>query len=107
MQNIEEILEQCTQQVVKHDCSGTSSYVNDKYLDNSQMKTTLDAICNRMHVAEGNIKKLQDKVTRLINKQGESVDTELQRDLVQILEKKTMKKLGKHLMRAFCKAFVG
>ena len=60
----------------KHDCSDTSSHVNDRYLNNSQTKTKLDAIRNRMHVAEGNIKKLQDKVKRLMNEQGESVDTE-------------------------------
>ena len=32
--------------------------------DNSQMKTRLDTMRNRMHVAEGNIKKLHDKVDK-------------------------------------------
>ena len=42
---------------------------------------------DRIHVAEGTIKEpsIKDKVTRMIHGQGETVDNNLQQDLVLIM----------------------
>ena len=80
----------------KHDGSDTSSHVNDRYLKDPQMKTKLGAMRDRMHVAEGANKKLKDKVTKLINEQGETVDSDLHQDLVLIMRENNEKIMQKY-----------
>ena len=85
----------------KYDGGDTNSYVNDRYLDDPYMKTKLSAMRDGIHVAEGTVNKLKDKVTKMINKQGEIVDNDFQQDLI------IMKTLSKHVMRVPFQGFCG
>ena len=43
----------------------TISYVNDQYLNTPQKKASIDALRNRVHIAEEEIKRLEEKVHKL------------------------------------------
>ena len=71
------------------DGSDTSSHTNDRYLNTPQKKAKIGALRIRMHAAEEEVKRLKDKVCKL-SEQSETVDTELQSDLLQIMNENTV-----------------
>ena len=70
------------------DGSDTSSHTNDRYLNTPQKKAKINALRNRMHAAE-EVKRLKDRVRKL-SEQSEAVDTELHRDLMEIMNENTV-----------------
>ena len=66
----------------------TSSHTNDRYLTSPQRNAKIDALRNRMHVAEEEVKRLKEKVFKL-SEQGDEVDTDLEADLLQIMNENT------------------
>jgi len=71
------------------DGSDTSSHTNDRYLNTPQKKAKIGALQVRMHAAEEQIKRLKDKVLIKLSEQSETVDTDLQSDLLQIMNENT------------------
>lgn len=66
----------------------TTSHINDRYLNTPQKKAKIDALRNRVHIAEEEIKRLEEKVRKL-STQGDEVDTDLEADLIDIMNENT------------------
>ena len=65
----------------------TSSHTNDRYLNTPEKKARLDGLRKRVHAAEGEVKRLKDRVTKLLE-HGEPVD-EMHSDLLTIMKENT------------------
>ena len=63
----------------------TTSHINHRYLNTPQMKAKFDALRNRVHTAEEEIKRLEERVHTL-SAQGDEVDTDLEVDLIHNYE---------------------
>ena len=66
----------------------TTSHVNDRYLNTPQKKAKIYALRKRAHIAEEEVKRLEDKVCKL-TAQGDEVDTDLEQDLFCIMDENT------------------
>ena len=65
-----------------------TSHVNNRYLNTPQKKAKIDALRKRAHIAEEEVKRLEDKVCKL-TAQGDEVDTDLEQDLFCIMNENT------------------
>ena len=65
--------------------SDSSSHTNDRYLNTPEKKKKFDDMKKRMHAAESSVKRLKEKVKKLTEEHGESVDNELHSDLIGIM----------------------
>ena len=66
----------------------TTSHINHRYLNTPQMKAKIDALRNRAHTAEEEVKRLEEKVHTL-SAHGDEVDTDLEVDLIHIMNENT------------------
>ena len=57
--------------------SDTTSHANERYMKTPEKKAKLDKMKARTHAAEQEIRKLQQKIEQLTEKQGESVNVAL------------------------------
>lgn len=73
-----------------HACDATcspSSHTNDRYLNTPENKARLDRLRKRVRAAEGEVKRLKDRVTKLLE-HGEPVE-EMHCDLLTIMKENT------------------
>ena len=70
------------------DGSDTSSHTNDRYLSTPEKKTRMDHLRKRVYAAEEEVKRLKDRVHKLLE-QGEAVERELHSDLANIMHENT------------------
>ena len=69
--------------------SETTSHANERYMKTPEKKAKLGKMKARTHAAEQEIRKLQQKIEQLTEKQGESVNIALHTDLLSIMHEKT------------------
>lgn len=63
-----------------------NTFTNERYLNTPQKK-----LKRRAHVAKHVVEKLQERITRLTQEQGETLEASLQSDMLAIMEYKTSK----------------
>lgn len=80
---IETHYERCT--TVGRDLSDTSSHSNERYLNTPEKKAKMCKLKERARTAEKQVEKLKEKIQQLTQQQGDEVDTNLNADLLGIL----------------------
>ena len=66
--------------------SDTRSHINEQYMNTPEKKAKLDKMKKRVHEAESEVRKLQQKIEQLTREQGESIDSDLHGDLLGIMK---------------------
>lgn len=84
------------------DGSDTSSHTNDRYLTTPEKKARMDGLRKRVHAAEEEVKRLKEKVHKLLE-QGETVDKELHSDLANIMHENTDHIRNVYPENSFCR----
>ena len=67
----------------------SSSHVNFRYLNTPEKKAKVDGLKKRVHVAENEVRKLQEKIEKLTEQQGDKVDDDFHGDLLGIMKEKS------------------
>ena len=66
--------------------SDSSSHTNDRYLNTPEKKMKADDLKKRVHAAEASVKRLKEKIKKLTEDHGETIDNELHSDLLSIMQ---------------------
>lgn len=69
----------------------SNSFANDRYLNTPERKKKMTTWRKRAKVAENTVIKLREKVKRLMESHGESIDQGMHSDLVEIMQENTEK----------------
>ena len=63
----------------------SSSHTNDRYLNTPEKKMKVDDLKKRVHAAEASVKRLKEKIRKLTEDHGDTIDSELHSDLLGIM----------------------
>ena len=75
----------------QQDMQDSSTFTNDRYLNTPQKKKKMEKLKKRARAAECAVEKLQERVRRVTQEQGETLETTLQSDMLAIMEENTDK----------------